>query len=98
MLNLTVLCQRKNDDLGISVLADVIQDILTQLVDPESQFRAYVALGTLLIPNSIGCTEVRLKLKTNSSFMKLLNEHNSSCNGEIEKKRMDCAKDVTKLL
>ncbi|XP_044754625.1 phospholipase A-2-activating protein [Coccinella septempunctata] len=98
LLNLTVLCQKKTDDLGLSVLADVIQDILANLSDPESQFRTYVALGTLLTPNSVDCKEVRLKLKTNSNFMKLLNEHNSSYTGDIEKKRMDCAKDVTKLL
>ncbi|XP_045474731.1 phospholipase A-2-activating protein [Harmonia axyridis] len=98
LLNLTVLCQRKTDDLGISVLVDVAQDILATLSDPESQFRTYVALGTLLTPNSVDSTEVRLKLKTNTNFMRLLNEHSSTYNGDIEKKRMECAKDVMKLL
>ncbi|KAL3270153.1 hypothetical protein HHI36_009211 [Cryptolaemus montrouzieri] len=98
LLNLTVLSQRKNDELGTTVLADVIQDILCKLSDPESQFRTYVALGTLLTSNLLECKEIRLKLTTNSSFVKLLDEHSSTCNNEIERKRTECAKDVKKIL
>ncbi|KAK9889755.1 hypothetical protein WA026_007136 [Henosepilachna vigintioctopunctata] len=98
LLNLAVLSQKKNDDLGITVLADVIQDIMCKLSDPESQFRTYVALGTLLISNLVECKEIRMKLKTNANFVGKLDDHITTCNNEIERKRTECAKDIKKIL
>lgn len=66
LLNLTVGCVKKRDEVGISVLANVIPDILTKITDPESQFRCYVALGTLLSTSQR--EEVKIKITSNSSF------------------------------
>ncbi|EFA09359.2 phospholipase A-2-activating protein [Tribolium castaneum] len=96
LLNLCVASLKKRDDLGISVLADVIPDILTKLSDPESQFRSYVALGTLL--SSPQSAEVKAKVKSNVGFISALESHVLSGQGDLEEKRRNCASQVQEIL
>ncbi|RZC40157.1 phospholipase A-2-activating protein [Asbolus verrucosus] len=99
LLNLSVASLKKKDELGISVLADVIPDILSKLSDPESQFRGYVALGTLLTsPNSQQIAEVKAKVKTNSGFVSALQSHLLSGQSDLENKRQNCAQQVQDIL
>lgn len=98
LLNLTVSMIKTGDDLGISILADVLPDILTKLTDPESQFRCYVALGTLLTIGQQQITEVKVKLKGNSSFIGALQLHSLSGQNDVENKRVDCVKQIQRIL
>lgn len=96
LLNLSIASLKKKDDLGVSVLADVIPDILTKLSDPESQFRAYVALGTLL--TSDFQSEVKTKVKSNTRFVSVLQSHVLPGQSDLEEKRRNCASQVQELL
>lgn len=96
LLNFSVASLKKGDDLGVSVLADVIPDILSKLNDPESQFRCYVALGTLL--SSPQSTEVKTKVKSNSGFLSALQSHVLTGQGDLEEKRRNCASQIQNIL
>ncbi|XP_018332885.2 phospholipase A-2-activating protein [Agrilus planipennis] len=95
LLNLTVLCLKKSDEFGILILANVLPDMINLLDDNEAQFRAYVALGTML---SSGSSEqanaVRQKVLEDDKFMERLNDHASQYSNEIELKRKNCASQV----
>jgi hypothetical protein len=98
-LNLSVATLKKRDELGISVLADVIPDILTKLSDPESQFRSYVALGTLLTSaSSLQAAEVKTKVKSNPGFVSALQSHLMSGQNDLENKRRNCACQVQDII
>jgi phospholipase A-2-activating protein len=99
LLNLSVATLKKRDELGISVLADVIPDILTKLSDPESQFRSYVALGTLLTSaSSLQAAEVKTKVKSNPGFVSALQSHLMSGQNDLENKRRNCACQVQDII
>lgn len=96
LLNLTVGCVKKRDEVGISVLANVIPDILTKITDPESQFRCYVALGNLLSTSQR--EEVKIKISSNSSFLGSLQLHLLAAANEQEQKTRNCAGQVQDIL
>lgn len=97
LLNLTILCIRKNDDLGFSVLAQVLPDILTKLTDPESHFRGYVAVGTLVTQSNSHKQEVVAKINENQNFLTTLQLHSFGGN-DLENKRSNCVKQLQSLL
>lgn len=92
LLNISILTLKRNDEIGISVLADVLPDVLTNLEDPEAQFRAYVALGTLFTSGNVQQNrEVKSKAKENGKFLEKLEANTTSYNNDIELKRKNCA-------
>lgn len=99
LLNLTLAVLKRNDELGVSVLADVLPDILSKLTDPESHFRGYVGLGTLLVglePKQLN--EIKNKIKGNSGFVSALQLHLLSGGNDLEVKKRNCAKQVQDIL
>ncbi|XP_063925549.1 phospholipase A-2-activating protein [Zophobas morio] len=98
LLNICIVSLKKKDDVGVSVLADVVPDILTKLNDPESQFRAYVALGTLLTGSNSLQSEIKTKVKSNSGFVSALQSHLLSRQTDLEEKRRNCASQVQDIL
>lgn len=98
MLNLTILTVKRNDELGYSILAEVLPDILTKLTDIESQFRTYVALGTLITQANSHLQEVKLKINGNSNFLSTLQLHVLGSSNDLETKRMNCVKELQAIL
>ncbi|KAJ8972552.1 hypothetical protein NQ314_000139 [Rhamnusium bicolor] len=98
LLNLTILTIKKNDDIGFSILAQVLPDILTKLSDPESQFRLYVAIGTLIKSSNSHQQEIRAKVNENSNFLSTLQLHTFSGQNDLENKRMNCVKELMNIL
>lgn len=88
LLNLSILSQKKHDDLGMTILVDVLQEMLYRLNDSEAQFRSYVTAGTL-ISSSIGNIkkEIRVKFKSNLNFAKLLEQHCLPGTSDVDRKR-----------
>ncbi|CAH1156011.1 unnamed protein product [Phaedon cochleariae] len=98
LLNLTILTIKNNDEIGFSILAQVLPDILTKLTDAESQFRAYVALGTLVTSANSHRQEIKVKIGENARFLTTVQLHSLSGQNELEKKRMNCAKQLLNVL
>lgn len=98
LLNLTILTIRQKDDIGFSVLAQVLPDILTKITDAEAQFRMYVALGTLILSSNGHQAEVKAKINENGSFISTLQLHVFSGQNDIENKRMNCVKQLMNIL
>ncbi|KAJ8959902.1 hypothetical protein NQ318_011639 [Aromia moschata] len=98
LLNLTILTVRRNDDVGFSIFAQVLPDILTKLTDTESQFRVYVAIGTLLKSSNSHQQEIRAKVNENENFVTTLQLHRFSGQNDLENKRMNCAKQLLDIL
>ncbi|XP_076265264.1 phospholipase A2 activator protein [Rhynchophorus ferrugineus] len=98
LLNMTILSLRKLDELGCSVLAQVLPDVATKLTDPESQFRVYVALGTLMKQCNSHKAELVQKINENSNFLTTLQLHSLSGGNELEIKRTNCVKQLQALL
>lgn len=98
LLNMTVLSIKKNDDVCFSVLAQVLPDVLTKLTDPESHFRIYVALGTLIQQSNSHKTEIVQRVNDNSNFLTTLQLHSFSGGNELECKRTNCVKQLQALL
>lgn len=94
LLNLTTLTVRKNDEVGFSILGNVLPDILTKLTDAESQFRMYVAVGTLIVSANAQKQEVIGKINSNQSFTNLLELHKFSGQNDVENKRTNCVKQL----
>ncbi|CAG9765638.1 unnamed protein product [Ceutorhynchus assimilis] len=97
LLNLTILSIRKNDDLGYSVLVQVLPDIITKFTDVESHFRIYVALGTLVTQSNLHKQEIVSKVNGNQNFLTTLQLHSFGGN-DLENKRGNCVKQLQKLL
>lgn len=92
LLNIVVLCLKRNDEIGVLILASVIPDRIVSFNDPEAQFRGYVGLGTLL---SFGTDDhkkmVKEKIKENSPFIKKLQTDATVAPNDCEVKRKNCA-------
>nr|CAI5856024.1 unnamed protein product [Callosobruchus analis] len=86
---------KQKDELGFSVLAQVLPDILTRLTDPEAQFRLYVAVGTLIKTAQLHEAAVKAKLTENSNFLTTMQMHSFSGRNELENKRMNCVKQLS---
>lgn len=99
LLNVTVLILTRSDEIGVSILADVLPDILTNLTDAEAQFRAYVALGTLISSNNAQQNAlIKLKVKENKKFVEQLNLNTLTHQGDVELKRKNCALQLQRTL
>ncbi|XP_023012840.1 phospholipase A2 activator protein [Leptinotarsa decemlineata] len=98
LLNLTILTIKSSDEIGFSVLAQVLPDILTKLTDTESQFRTYVALGTLITSSNSHQQEIKAKINENSNFLSAMQLHMFSGQNDLENKRMNCVKQLVIIL
>lgn len=99
LLNISILILKRSDEIGISILADVIPDILTNVTDPEAQFRAYVALGSLLSTTNLQQNQqVKAKVMENTRFLEKLKIHVASPGSDVELKRKNCAAQVQRVL
>ncbi|CAH1990156.1 unnamed protein product [Acanthoscelides obtectus] len=98
LLNVTIMTGKQKDELGFSVLAQVLPDILSRLTDPEAQFRLYVAVGTLIKTAQLHGAAVKAKLNENSNFLSTMQSHSFSGQNELENKRMNCVKQLSALL
>ncbi|XP_056634387.1 phospholipase A-2-activating protein [Diorhabda sublineata] len=98
LLNLTILVVKRNDEIGITVLAQVIPDLVTKLTESEAHFRAYVALGTLITRANVYKLMVKAKVQENSNFISTLHLHSFSSQTDIENKRMNCVKELLNIL
>lgn len=99
LLNISILILKREDELGISVLADVLPDIIANLEDPEAQFRAYTALGTLITSGSLELTQqVKTKVLQNVRFIGKLKAHADAHQNDVELKRKNCALQIRNLL
>lgn len=90
LLNISILCLKRQDEIGLMILTSVIPEICTMLRDTEAQFRAYVALGTLLK----SCSDkegVKERIVENGGFMKALRRAASEYGNDAELKRKRCA-------
>ncbi|XP_050305466.1 phospholipase A-2-activating protein [Anthonomus grandis grandis] len=97
LLNLTVMSVKKNDDLGYSILSQVLPDILTKMTDPESHFRGYVAIGTLVTGANSHKHELVAKINENQNFSSTLQLHSFGGN-DSETKRSHCVKQLKGVL
>lgn len=99
MLNIGILTLKKSDEIGLSILANVLPDIITKLEDAEAQFRAYVALGTLLnTGNQQEDLQVKVKVMENPQFLEKLSLHARTGQTDVEIKRKNCAAQVEAIL
>lgn len=99
LLNLVILTVKRNDELGFSVMADVVPDILTKLTDMEAHFRCYVALGTLITSSNKHKEEVKIKINENANFVSTMQLHAiSGGHNDLENKRRNCVKQLQVLL
>lgn len=99
LLNISVLNLKRDDELGISVLANVVPDIITNIEDPEAQFRAYTALGTLITSGNQELTrQVKLKVLQNVQFIEKLKLNASVYQNDVELKRKNCALQIQNLV
>ncbi|KAG5881794.1 hypothetical protein JTB14_037091 [Gonioctena quinquepunctata] len=98
LLNLTILTIKKIDEIGFSILAQVLPDLLTKLTDPESQFRTYVALGTLITSSNSHKQEIKAKINENTNFLSAMQLHMFSGLNDTENKRMNCVKQLVTIL
>ncbi|KAL1514055.1 hypothetical protein ABEB36_003380 [Hypothenemus hampei] len=98
LFNLTLLIVKKRDDLGFSVLAQILPDGIMKLSDPESHFRIYVALGTLLVNLDPQKPEILDGILRYGPFLKTLELHGSNSNNDLENKRRNCARQLIPLL
>lgn len=74
-------------------------DLLTKLEDPEAQFRAYVALGTLLrTGNQQQDVQVKVKVLENTQFVERLSLHAKTSQTDVEMKRKNCAIQIETIL
>lgn len=96
---MAILTLNRNDEVGTSILADVLPDIITKLNDPEAEFRAYVALGTLLTSGSSQQNqEVKDRVLDNVRFVEKLKLNSIVHENVTELKRKKCALQVQSLL
>ncbi|XP_018568401.1 phospholipase A-2-activating protein [Anoplophora glabripennis] len=98
LLNLTVMTIKRTDELGLTILAQVLPDILTKLSDTESQFRMYVAIGTLIKSANSHKSEICAKINENSNFLTTLQLHTFSGQNDLENKRNNCVKELLNIL
>lgn len=83
----------------MSILANVLPDIITNLEDPEAQFRAYIALGTLLSTgNQQQDLQVKAKVMENPQFLQKLSLHARTGQSDVEVKRKNCAAQVENIV
>ncbi|XP_066245153.1 phospholipase A-2-activating protein [Euwallacea similis] len=97
LLNLTILCGKKSDDLWFSVLAQVLPDVITKLTELEAHFRGYLAVGTLIAQANANRVEIVAKINENQEFLRTLQLYTLGCS-EAESKRSSCAKQLQLLL
>lgn len=96
---MSVLILKRNDEIGLSILANVLPDIITNLEDPEAQYRTYVALGTILhTENQQQDLLVKAKVMENTQFLQKLSLHARTGQNEVETKRKNCAAKVENIL
>lgn len=94
-----MLILKRSDEIGLSILANVLPDIITNLDDPEAQFRAYIALGTLLSTgNQQQNLEVKAKVMENPQFLQKLSLHARTGQSDVEVKRKNCAAQVENII
>ncbi|CAG9833993.1 unnamed protein product [Diabrotica balteata] len=98
LLNLTILTLKHNDEIGITVLAQVIPDLITKLTEAEAHFRAYVALGTLITSSSIHKPMIKAKVQENTNFISTLQLHSFASQTDVDNKRMKCVKELLNIL
>lgn len=99
LLNLSILCLKKNDEMGIILLGTILPDALSNCKDPEAHFRGLVALGNLLTSNNAAfVNEVKAKLVLNSTFRARVDAFTRESNNDLEKKRMACAQQLQQLI
>lgn len=95
LLNLTILTIKERDEFGILLLANVMPDVLLSLNDCEAQFRALIAIGTLLLlVNSDTKKIINDKIKENRNFTVKLQDWSTNAITDAETKRKNCANQV----
>jgi len=99
LLNLSILCVNKNDEMGIILLGTILPDSVNNCKDPEAHFRGMVALGNILTSkNTSFVNEVKAKLVLNSPFRAKILDFTRESNNDLEKKRMACAQQIQRVL
>ncbi|KAF5295352.1 hypothetical protein FQR65_LT01542 [Abscondita terminalis] len=95
LLNLSIMCQKVEDEFGILLLTNVVPDMLIAFNDIEAQFRGLIAIGTLF---ALGKPDqkklIKGKMLENTKFLEKLNEWSESHSNDAEMKRRNCAKEV----
>ncbi|XP_060528385.1 phospholipase A-2-activating protein [Cylas formicarius] len=94
LLNLTVLCVARADDMGLFVLAQVVPDILTKFTEPEAHFRAYLAIGTLVNWPGPELEEIKVRINESEQFLTTLQLHGFAGGNDLERKRTECVKQL----
>ncbi|KAI4461369.1 phospholipase a-2-activating protein [Holotrichia oblita] len=95
LMNATIVCQKRQDEIGLFLLANILPDIVTVLADAEAQFRAMIALGTLI---SFGTVtekrQIKIKILENEKFVQKLKILRQEGGNEVESKRKICAEQL----
>lgn len=81
------------------MLASVIPDMIVLFNDIEAQFRALVALGTLIcVTENEQRKSIQEKIVENNEFLNKLKSYKSQYNNESDQKLLKCAQEVQNIL
>lgn len=95
LMNSTIVCQKRQDEIGLFLLANILPDIVTVLVDAEAQFRAMIALGTLISFGTVAeKRQIKSKILENEKFVQKLKILQQESVNEVETKRKNCAEQL----
>lgn len=97
LLNMSIVCIKKNDEIGLEILASILPELLTNFQEAEAQFRGYVALGTLMSSPKYGGI-VKERIRNNQAFLSALEVAVTTFGSDAEQKRKHCACQVQKTL
>lgn len=94
-MNTTTLCQKKQDEIGLFLLANILPDILIVVTDAEAQFRTMIALGTLVSCGTLAeKKQLKSKILENTKFIEKLKILCQEGGNEVESKRKSCAEQL----
>lgn len=95
LMNTTVVCQKKQDEIGLFLLANILPDIITVLTDAEAQFRSIIALGTLVSCGSqTEKQQMKKRVLENVKFVEKLKILSHVGESDVELKRKTCAQEL----
>lgn len=97
LLNAVILILKKNDEIGLFMLASVLSDMIVILTDGEAEFRSLVALGTLISKSQTSYKNIKEKVIENNELIGKIKKC-SSQNNQSDQKLLKCAMEVQSIL
>nr|XP_022905059.1 phospholipase A-2-activating protein [Onthophagus taurus] len=95
LLNSTILSHKKQDEIGLYLLANILPEMVASVNDPEAQFRILVALGTLISYGPLAHRQqVKSNVLENEKFKEKIKILSQTGLTDVEVKRKNCALQV----